>query len=261
MSEHVEQLIQVRHDGEIAIIYLNNPARLNAFSVRMREQLYSQLLEIEQREDCRALVLTGAGGNFCAGGDISEMKRRSLLEARLRMDLPTRIFKMLVAGPKPFIAAVEGKVAGAGLSLVAASDYCVAASDAGFSCAFMKMGLIPDVGGIWSLPRKIGHRRTMELCALAEPFGAESALRMDLINKVCEPGKALEEAIGIARRFAKHPPIAMAMLKSALAVGSDTLDQATNTEIANLAVLMNSADYDEAVRAFNAKRRPTTRGD
>jgi enoyl-CoA hydratase/carnithine racemase len=261
MSEHAEQLIQVRHDGEIAIIYLNNPARLNAFSARMREQLYSQLLEIEQREDCRALVLTGAGGNFCAGGDISEMKRRSVLEARLRMDLPTRIFKMLVAGPKPFIAAVEGKVAGAGLSLVAASDYCVAASDAGFSCAFMKMGLIPDVGGIWSLPRKIGHRRTMELCALAEPFGAESALRMDLINKVCEPGKALEEAIGIARRFAKHPPIAMAMLKSALAVGSDTLDQATNTEIANLAVLMNSADYDEAVRAFNAKRRPTTRGD
>jgi enoyl-CoA hydratase/carnithine racemase len=261
MSEHAEQLIQVRHDGEIAIIYLDNPARLNAFSVRMREQLYSQLLEIEQREDCRALVLTGAGGNFCAGGDISEMKRRSVLEARLRMDLPTRIFKMLVAGPKPFIAAVEGKVAGAGLSLVAASDYCVAASDAGFSCAFMKMGLIPDVGGIWSLPRKIGHRRTMELCALAEPFGAESALRMDLINKVCEPGKALEEAIGIARRFAKHPPIAMAMLKSALAVGSDTLDQATNTEIANLAVLMNSADYDEAVRAFNAKRRPTTRGD
>ena len=261
MSEHAEQLIQVRHDGEIAIIYLNNPARLNAFSVRMREQLYSHLLEIERREDCRALVLTGAGGNFCAGGDISEMKRRSVLEARLRMDLPTRIFKMLVAGPKPFIAAVEGKVAGAGLSLVAASDYCVAASDAGFSCAFMKMGLIPDVGGIWSLPRKIGHRRTMELCALAEPFGAERALRMDLINRVCEPGKALEEAIGIARRFAKHPPIAMAMLKSALAVGSDTLDQATNTEIADLAVLMNSADYDEAVRAFNAKRRPTTRGD
>jgi enoyl-CoA hydratase/carnithine racemase len=261
MSEHAEQLIQVRRDGEIAIIYLNNPARLNAFSVRMREQLYNHLLEIEQREDCRALVLTGADGNFCAGGDISEMKRRSVLEARMRMDLPTRIFKMLVAGPKPFIAAVEGKVAGAGLSLVAASDYCVAASNAGFSCAFMKMGLIPDVGGIWSLPRKIGHRRTMELCALAEPFGAESALRMDLINKVCEPGKALEEAIGIARRFARHPPIAMAMLKSALAVGSDTLDQATNTEIADLAVLMNSADYDEAVRAFNARRKPTVNGD
>jgi len=261
MSEHAEQLIEVRHDGEIAIVYLNNPARLNAFSVRMREQLYNHLLEIEQREDCRALVLTGAGGNFCAGGDISEMKRRSVLEARLRMDLPTRIFKMLVAGPKPFIVAVEGKVAGAGLSLVSASDYCVAASDAGFSCAFMKMGLIPDVGGIWSLPRKIGHRRTMELCALAEPFGAEMALRMDLINKVCEPGKALEEAIAIARRFAKHPPIAMAMLKSALAVGSDTLDQATNTEIANLAVLMNSADYDEAVRAFNARRKPSSQGD
>jgi enoyl-CoA hydratase len=101
----------------------------------------------------------------------------------------------------------------------------------------------------------------MELCALPEPFGAESALRMDLINKVCEPGKALEQAIEVARRFAKHPPIAMAMLKSALAVGGDTLDQATNTEIANLAVLMNSADYDEAVRAFNSSRKPGGSGD
>lgn len=261
MSDHAEELIQVRHDGAIAVICLNNPGRLNAFSVRMREQLYSQLLEIEQRGDCRALVLTGAGGNFCAGGDISEMKQRRVLEGRLRMDLPTRIFKMLVAGPKPFIAAVEGNVAGAGLSLVAASDYCVAAADATFSCAFLKMGLIPDVGGIWSLPRKIGQRRTMELCALAEPFGAQTALRMDLINKVCEPGAALEEAIGVARRFAKHPPVAMALLKSALAVGSDTLDQATNTEIAHQGVLMHTEDYAEAVRAFNDKRKPKFTGD
>jgi enoyl-CoA hydratase/carnithine racemase len=261
MSDPAEELIQVRHDGEIAILCLNNPGRLNAFSMRMREQLYTQLLEIERREDCRALVLTGADGNFCAGGDISEMKRRRVLEARLRMDLPVRIFKMLVAGPKPFIAAVEGNVAGAGLSLVAASDYCVAAANATFSCAFLKMGLIPDVGGIWSLPRKIGARRTMELCALAEPFGAETALRMDLINKVCEPGKALEEAIGVARRFAKHPPVAMALLKSALAVGSDTLDQATNTEVAHQGVLMHTEDYAEAVRAFNDKRKPSFKGD
>jgi enoyl-CoA hydratase/carnithine racemase len=260
MSDDVEELIQVRHDGEIAVVCLNNPGRMNAFSVRMRERLYSQLLEIEQREECRALVLAGAGGNFCAGGDISEMKRRSVLEGRLRMDLPTRIFKLLVAGPKPFIAAVEGNAAGAGLSLVAASDYCVAAADAQFSCAFMKMGLIPDVGGIWSLPRKIGQRRTMELCALAESFGAETALRMDLINKVCEPGKALEEAIGVARRFAKHPPVAMALLKSALAIGSDTLDQATNTEIAQQGVLMHTEDYEEAVRAFHDKRKPSFNG-
>jgi enoyl-CoA hydratase/carnithine racemase len=261
MSEHGEELVRVRHDGEVAIICLDNPGRLNAFSVAMREQLYTRLLELEQRQDCRALVLTGAGGNFCAGGDISEMQRRGVLEARLRMDLPTRIFKMLVAGPKPFIAAVEGNVAGAGLSLVAASDYCVAAANASFACAFLKMGLIPDVGGIWSLPRKIGQRRTMELCALAEPFGAEAALRMDLINKICEPGKALEEAVGVARRFAKLPPVAMALLKSALAVGSDTLDQATNTEIAHQGVLMHTQDYAEAIRAFHDKRKPSFKGD
>jgi 1,4-dihydroxy-2-naphthoyl-CoA synthase len=83
---------------------------------------------------------------------------------------------------------------------------------------------------------------------------------MDLINKVCEPGNALEQAIEVARRFAKHPPIAMAMLKSALALGGDTLDQATNTEIASLGVLMNSTDYDEAVRAFNSRRKPEPSG-
>jgi enoyl-CoA hydratase/carnithine racemase len=226
----------------------------------MRETMYARLLEIENNDECRAIVLTGAGGNLCAGGDISEMKQRTVLEGRLRADLPTRIFKLLVTGPKPLIVAVEGNCMGAGVSFVAASDYAVAASDAKFGCAFIRVGLMPDVGAIWSLPRKIGHRKAMELCALAEHFDAPEALRLDLVNKVCEPGKALQEAIEVAQRFAKNPPVAMALMKAALNIGNDSLDQAINTEVNSASVLMHTEDFAEAARAFMEKRPPVFTG-
>lgn len=260
MSEQTDDILQVRYDGNIAVMTMNYPERLNAFNMKMRTLMYERLLEIEANDACRAIVLTGAGGNFCAGGDISEMQRRRLIEARMRMDLPTRIFKQLVNGPKPFIVAAEGNVAGCGVSFVAASDYCVAASNAKFVCAFVKVGLMPDVGGIWSIPRKIGHRKAMELCALAEPFDAEAALRMNLINRVCEPGRALDEAIEVARKFARHPAVAMALLRSALNVGNDSVDQAVNTEVNFQSVLMHTEDFGEAARAFQEKRRPNFTG-
>jgi enoyl-CoA hydratase/carnithine racemase len=255
-----EDILQVRFEGSVAIMTLNNPQRLNALSWAMRSMMYERLLEIEANEACRALVLTGAGGNFCSGGDISEMRQREIAEARIRADLPTRIFKTLVNGPKPFICAVEGHAAGAGVSFVAASDYTVAASDARFSCAFIKLGLMPDFGAIWSLPRKIGHRKAMELCAFAEPFDADSALAMQLINRVCAPGRALVEALAIAGRFAQAPAVAMALMKSALNTGNDTVDLAAATEVNYQSVLQNSSDFAEAANAFTEKRKPQFTG-
>ena len=260
MSESPDEVLQLRYEGAVAVMTMNNPKRMNAFNLKMRETMYARLLEIEANDDCRAVVLTGAGANFCAGGDITEMKQRSVLEARVRMDLPTQIFKRIVTGPKPFILAVEGNCMGAGVSLVAASDYAVAASDAKFGCAFIKVGLMPDLGAIWSLPRKIGHRKAMELCALGDQIDAQEALRLDLINKVCEPTHALEEAIAVAKRFAMNPPVAMALMKAALSVGNDSLDQAVNTEISHQSVLMNSEDFGEAAKAFVEKRKPTFTG-
>jgi enoyl-CoA hydratase/carnithine racemase len=255
-----DDILQLRYDGAIAVMTMNNPKRLNAFNMKMRETMYARLLEIEANEECRAIVLTGAGGNLCAGGDITEMKHRKVIEARVRADLPTRIFKLLVTGPKPLIVAVEGNCMGAGVSFVAASDYAVAASNAKFGCAFIKVGLMPDVGAIWSLPRKIGHRKAMELCALAEHFDAQEAQRLDLVNKLCEPGNALQEAIEVARRFAMNPPVAMALMKAALNVGNDTLDQAINTEVNAQGVLMHTDDFSEAARAFMEKRKPVFTG-
>jgi enoyl-CoA hydratase/carnithine racemase len=256
-----DELLHVRMDGDIAVMTLNSPATRNAFSIQMRQQMFTRLQEIQEHEQCRALVLTGAGGNFCAGGDLREMRRRGTLEARYRMELPTRLFKILVAGRIPVIAAVEGHAAGAGLSLVAASDYAIASSEARFSCAFMNVGLIPDVGGLWSLSHKIGQRQTFELCAFAESFDAAKAQRIGLVNAICAPGEALSQAIAIAHRLAKQPPLAMALLKSALSVGSDTLDQAVNTEISHLAMLMGSDEYAKAIEDFDRGRRQRRESD
>ena len=256
MNEATQDILQVRYQDDIAVMTLNNPRRLNAFNWAMRSAMYERLLEIEANESCRAIVLQGAGGNLCAGGDISEMKHREILEARYRMDLPTRIFKLLVNGPKPFICAVEGNAAGAGVSFVAASDYAVAAHDAKFACAFIKVGLMPDVGAIWSLPRKVGHRKAMELCAFGESFDATEALRIQLINAVCEPGQALDAALAAAVKFARAPAVAMALMRSALNTGNDTVDMAVTTEVNYQSVLQNSADFAEAASAFLEKRKP-----
>ena len=178
----------------------------------------------------------------------------------MRMELGVRIFRLFVTGPKPLICAVEGNAAGAGVSFAAASDYCVAASDAKFKIAFIKVGLIPDVGGLWSIPRKIGHRKAMELAAFAEPFGAGQALQMQLINEVCEPGKALERALAIAEKFAANPPMANALLRAALNAEADTVDDACQAEITYQAALQNSEDFGEAAKAFLEKRPPKFTG-
>ena len=260
MNQDVSEVLKVHYEGEIAVMTMNNPKRLNAFNWEMRSTMYERLLEIEANPACRAIVLQGADGNLCAGGDISEMKHREIIEARVRMDLPTRIFKLLVNGPKPFICAVEGNAAGAGVSFVAASDYAVAASNAKFSCAFIKVGLMPDVGAIWSLPRKVGHRKAMELCAFGEAFDAPEALRIQLINAVCEPGRALEKALEAAAKFARAPAVAMALMRSALNTGNDTVELAVTTEVNYQSVLQNTADFAEAAAAFAEKRKPRFTG-
>ena len=120
MNEATEDRVLVHGEGSIAILTLNYPRRMNAFGLAMRQQMWERLLELESDEDVRAIVLTGAGGNFCAGGDITEMAQRPVLQGRMRMELAVRIFRLLVTGPKPFICAVEGNAAGCGVSFAAA---------------------------------------------------------------------------------------------------------------------------------------------
>lgn len=256
-----QEFLELRFEENIAVLTMSNLRRMNALNGAMRVALHSRLLELQSNRECRAIVLTGAGGHFCSGGDISEMKQRPIAEGRERADLITRIFRLIVNGPKPFITAVEGSCMGAGVSFVAASDYAVAGSTARFSCAFVSVGLMPDLGAIWSLPRKIGYRKAMELALLAEPFDAETALRLNLVNRVCESGQALGEALQVARRMSRNAPLAMTLAKAALNCGADSVDAAIRTEIDYQSVLMNSRDFAEGAASFLEKRKPNFSGE
>ncbi|TDN59254.1 enoyl-CoA hydratase-related protein [Paraburkholderia sp. BL10I2N1] len=251
------QIVQVHQDEAIAIVTLNYPERRNAFSLKMRETLYDRLHHLMHHEEgCRAIVLTGASNTFCAGGDISEMKPRKVLEYRERNQLPLEIFRLMVSGPKAIVAAVEGFALGAGLSLAAACDMVVSSSTARYASAFVKVGLMPDTGLYWSLAQRIGGGRARELMLSAREFNGVEALEMGFANQVAEPGQALAAALEVARQYAALPAVATAHLKAALATGIRTLDDAIETEVNVQPILRRSREHQEAVSAFMEKRKP-----
>jgi enoyl-CoA hydratase/carnithine racemase len=251
------QIVQVHHEGAIAIVTLNYPERRNAFSLKMREKLYEHLYQLMHHEaGCRALVLTGAGNTFCAGGDISEMKPRKVLDYRERNQLPLEIFKLMVSGPKAIVAAVEGFAMGAGVSLAAACDMVVSSSEARYASAFVKVGLMPDTGLYWSLAQRVGGARARELMMTAREFNGVEALQIGFANQVVEPGQALAAAFDMAGKYAALPAVATAHLKAALATGIHTLDEAIETEVNLQPILRRSREHQEAVSAFMEKRQP-----
>ena len=148
---------------------------------------------------------------------------------------------------------------GAGFSIAALGDYLVCARDAKFGAAFARMGLMPDMGALWSLQHRVGRRRRARSSGLARPFDGAEAHRIGLANEVCEPGAALERAIAVALEYAALPPVTSALLKSTLAQGVDTLEAAIRSETEFQAVAMGTADHAEAVRAFMEKRAPSSR--
>lgn len=255
-SEHVasDDIVYIEHQGAVAIVTLNYPKRRNAFSLRMRQALLKRLNQLMHRDPCRAIVLTGAAGTFCAGGDISEMQARTVLEYRERNQLPLDIFKLMVEGPKAIVAAVEGVAMGAGVSLAAASDYVVCASNARFACAFLKVGLMPDTGLFWSLSQRVGAAKARELMLTTQEFNGKEAARIGFANQQVEPGTVLAAALKVAHEYALMPPLAIAHLKTALANGIDSLDEAIETEVNLQPILRRSQDHVEATKAFLEKR-------
>lgn len=253
-------MVPLARTGAVAVLTLDFPARRNAYCLQMRTQLRERLEALMADAQVRAIVITGAAGHFCAGGDVTEMQQRTLLENRERWNLVTALIRLMALGPKPIIAAVEGSAMGAGLSLAALCDYMVVASDAKFGAAFVKIGLMPDMGALWSLQQRVGPAKTREILGLARTFDGAEAGRIGLANEVVETGEALERAIAVAQEYAALPPVATALLKSALAQGADSLDAAIRSEVEFQAVAMGSQDHQEAVRAFAEKRAPKFKG-
>ena len=258
----VEQLIEVTREGPVAVVTLNNPARRNAMGRQMRQLLRDTMhrLMVDDPES-KAIVLTGAGEHFCAGADISEMTKRTILQSREILAESCAVVREMLTGPKPVVAAVEGVAFGAGLSLAVATDYVVAASNARFCAAFLRVGLIPDTGILWTLPKRIGMARAREMLSLATEIDGHRAAAINLANEVVEPGAAREKAIEVALGLASMPPLGVALLKEALTNAATTMEGALRAEIDYQPILRRSKDHQAACKAFVEKTSPVFTGE
>ena len=247
-------------DG-IARLTLNRPERLNSFNGDMHSEVRHCLAELEGAASARVLVITGAGRGFCAGQDLSD---RVVAPGNAPPDLGLSIerdYKPLILAlrrlPLPIIAAVNGVAAGAGANIALACDLVIAARSATFIQAFCKIGLIPDSGGTWMLPRLVGHARAMGLALLGEKLAAEQAAQWGLIWRCVEDGQLAAEVDALARQLAAAATRGLARTRHAMLEGwSRTLEQQLDLERDYQQELGRSADYAEGVAAFMEKRAP-----
>lgn len=261
MTPTTEPAVLVEREGDIAIVTINNPKRRNAISPDVKAGIVETFTALNDDKTCRAIVLAGVGGVFSSGGDLTTMAKGSLMENRARMEKNAAIVRLLLGSPKPIVAAVEGFAMGAGLSLAMACDYVVIASNAAVGCAFVKVGLHPDYGGLWSLQRRVGPAKASELAMLGDRLDGVEAGRIGIANQVVEPGTALEAAKAVARRYAENPPVTLAMIKASIVSGGVTLAECLDNEVAFQPLLMQTQDHAEAVAAFLAKRKPVFTGE
>lgn len=239
-------------DG-VALITIDNPARRNVMDLAMRDVFHDHLAATLADDAVRVVILTGTGGNFCAGGDISGMNETAL-ECRVRLKRLHRIVRQIAYAEKPVISATEGFVAGNGLSIAAASDIVVTASDAKFICSFVRIGLVPDTAALWFLPQRMGLGRAKLAMMTGEPLSGSEAVASGLADIEVAPGKALEEARAVAERLRRSGPLAVGMTKALLARAPMSLDEALKAETDAQAVLFTSRDFAEGRAAFREKR-------
>ncbi|MGH7022817.1 MAG: 2-(1,2-epoxy-1,2-dihydrophenyl)acetyl-CoA isomerase PaaG [Caulobacteraceae bacterium] len=249
--------IRFERAGGIARLTLNRPDRLNSFTVQMHAEVAKALDEVE-REGARVLVLTGAGRGFCAGQDLQDpavTPGGDLGEAL--EDRYNPLIRRLSALLMPVIAAVNGVAAGAGANIALACDIVLAARSARFIQSFANIGLIPDSGGTWVLPKLAGQARALGLALTGQPLGAEQAEAWGLIWRCVDDDKLAEETDALAAKFAAAPTAGMAETKRLIRANwSAALDAALDAERDAQRRLGQSADYAEGVEAFAAKRTP-----
>ncbi len=246
--------------GGIARLTLNRPDKLNSFNAEMHAEVRDALARVTS-ESARVLVMTGAGRGFCAGQDLGD---RAVAPGGARVDLGESIernYKPLILGlrnlPMPVVAAVNGVAAGAGANLALACDLVIAAKSASFVQAFCRLGLVPDSGGTWFLPRLVGTARAIGLAMLGEKLSAEQAAQWGLIWRCVEDAEFAGVVDQLVTRLAAAPTLGLARIKQAIhASWNHTLEQQLDRERDLQRELGASADYAEGVAAFLAKRDP-----
>lgn len=247
----------------IATIALNRPKALNALNNRALIELLAALRMAEQAPECRALVLTGRGRGFCAGQDLKEHQEHQGAAqigdhvATYYNPLALKLYNF----PKPTIAMVNGVAAGAGMSLALAADFRVASRNARFSQAFVKIGLVPDSGSSYLLPRLVGMARALEMAMLGDVLDADTAYQWGLIHRLVDAEKLEEETYGLARRLADGPPVALSMIKESIRRGLDhNFAQSLEWERGLQSAAARTEDHANAVQAFLNKQQPMFRG-
>ena len=259
------ETILFERDGPIARITLNRPDRLNSFTAQMHAELRDALARVTGDGDARVLVLTGAGRAFCAGQDLSD---RAVAPGAAPVDLGASIednYRPLVLSirnlPLPVVCAVNGVAAGAGANIALACDIVIATKSASFIQAFCKIGLVPDSGGTYFLPRLVGSARAMGLAFFGDRVSAEQAAEWGLIWKCVDDGEFVATTDAMAAQLADAPTAGLAAIKRALYASSgNTLEQQLDVERDAQRALGNSADYREGVAAFLEKRAPRFSG-
>ncbi len=248
--------------GGIATIRLNRPDKKNAFTLAMLDDWHAALIECAQNDAIQTVVLTGTGDAFCAGGDVKRMQERTLDAGPIEQKdhLWTRIARipLLLEGfDKPYLVAVNGVAAGAGMDMALMGDLVYASSSAKFVESYMRMGLIAGDGGAWYLSRLVGSRRALELLWLGDAISAERAEAIGMINAVLEPEALLDHVLAVAERLANGPKLAIRMMKRTVyQAPQSTLRAHLDQVSSHMAILKASAHHKEALAAFTERRPP-----
>jgi 2-(1,2-epoxy-1,2-dihydrophenyl)acetyl-CoA isomerase len=253
--------VVVERDGAIGWIRINRPERLNAFSGRMREGIAEGLEALEAAEEVRCVVLTGVGRAFSTGGDVSVMaelvEREDVAAFERIVRSGARVVRQIEGMTKPVIAAVNGPAAGAGACLALACDLRIASENASIGFTFARVGLHPDWGGTYFLPRLVGPGLAAELIFTAGMIGAERAERLGLFNHVVPAAELEPAARGLAGQVAGGPALAIRHARRALRASlGTTLEEALERELEAQLACFASDDAREGIRAFVAKRAP-----
>jgi 2-(1,2-epoxy-1,2-dihydrophenyl)acetyl-CoA isomerase len=259
--------IHLAYDGPLAILTLNRPDRLNALDWNLARELLHATQDVMADDSVRALLLTGAGRGFCAGADLKDVQAAN--EAGSRFDAAALLreainptLTAMVEGAKPVVCAVNGAAAGAGCGLALAADIVLAARSASFLQAFVRIGVVPDAGSSWLLPRLVGRSRAMAMMMLGEKIPAETAADWGLVHAVFDDDALMSAAHALALKLAAGPTRAYAAIKR-MAETSVTHDlpRQLDVEASEQAAAFDTKDFAEGVAAFTEGRQPTFTGD